>query len=223
MRTDQSVWSSKMFCMSSETPERPSPRERLLLAADRLFYEEGVSVGVDRILAESNVARASLYSTYGSKDELLRAYLQHRSQTGQATMLETLRTRWDTPREQIIGIFEMLTEWFEAPDYHGCPFINASAEAAPSLAIQDVRDHHRAWVRSLFADLARQAGASDPDGISAQLVLLYDGSMVCAQLDQSAQPGRAAQAAANVLLDARLHQKSYRPHGVRGERADGPS
>jgi AcrR family transcriptional regulator len=187
------------------TPERPSPRERLLQAADRLFYEEGVSsVGVDRILKESDVARASLYSTYGSKDQLLRAYLQNRSHGWQAVVAEALPTRWGTARDRIVGIFEMLTEWFQAPGYHGCPFINASAEAAPSSAIQDVRDDHRAWVRALFTGLARDAGAHDPEALSAQLVLLYDGSMAGAQLDRSAEPGRAAQAATAVLLQAAL-------------------
>jgi AcrR family transcriptional regulator len=194
-----------MDLVNPTTPERPSPRERLLEAADRLFYEEGVSsVGVDRILKESDVARASLYSTYGSKDQLLRAYLQNRSHGWQAAVAEALPTRWDTPGDRIVGIFEMLTEWFEAPGYHGCPFINASAEAGSNLAIQDVRDDHRAWVRALFTGLARDAGARDPDTLSAQLVLLYDGSMAGAQLDHSAEPGRAARSAATTLLDSAL-------------------
>jgi len=64
----------------------------------------------------------------------------------------------------------------------------------------DQQDEPRAWVRELFAGLAREAGAADPDGLSAQLVLLYDGSMVGAQLDRSAAPGTAAQAAAAALL-----------------------
>ena len=184
------------------TPERPLPRARLLEAADRLFYEEGIcTVGVDRILKDADVARASLYSTYGSKDELLRAYLQRRSQDWQAFVAEVLPPRWDTPRERILGIFELLTEWFAAPGYHGCPFINASAETAAESAIQAVRDAHRAWVRDLFTELGRQAGAADPDALSAQLVLLYDGSMVGAQLDRSASPGHAAQAAAAALLE----------------------
>jgi len=148
-----------MDVVSPAAPERPSPRERLLQAADRLFYEEGVhSVGVDRILRDADVARASLYSTYGSKDQLLRAYLQNRSHGWQALVAEALPTRWDTARDRIVGIFEMLTEWFAAPGYHGCPFINASAEAGSNLAIQDVRDDHRAWVRAVFTGLARDAG-----------------------------------------------------------------
>lgn len=194
-----------IYAMNPDAAARPGPRQRLLDAADHLFYEEGVcSVGVDRLLKESDVARASLYSAYGSKDELLRAYLQHRSQSWQAAVAETLPKRWNTARERIIGIFEMLTEWFEAPGYHGCPFINASAEAAPSLTIQDVRDEHRAWVRSLFVELTRQAGAVEPEAVASQLVLLYDGSMAGAQLDRSAEPGRAAQTAAAILLDAAL-------------------
>ena len=180
---------------------RPAPRERLLEAADELFYEEGIcSVGVDRVLKRADVARASLYTSYGSKEELVRAYLQRRSDAWQAHVAEVLPQRWDTPRERIVGIFELLTEWFMAPGYNGCPFINASAEATSQEAVEEVRDRHRAWVRSLFEALGREAGAGDPAALSAQLVLLYDGSMVGAQLDHSAAPGAAAQAAAAALL-----------------------
>ena len=189
--------------MPLDTPERPSPRERLLEAADRLFYEQGVcTVGVDRILKDADVARASLYTAYGSKEELVRAYLQRRSENWQATVAEVLPERWGTPRERIVGIFTLLTEWFATPGYRGCPFINASAEAGAGAAVEEVRDRHREWVRGLFAGLARAAGAGDPDTLSAQLVLLYDGSMVGAQLDHSTAPGTAAQAAAAALVDA---------------------
>ena len=189
--------------MTPPTADRPSPRERLLAAADHLFYEQGVcSVGVDRILKEADVARASLYTTYGSKEDLVRAYLQGRSEGWQATVAEVLPARWATPRDRIVGIFTLLTEWFAAPGYNGCPFINASAEAASGHAVEEVRDRHRAWVRDLFAGLAGEAGVADRDALSAQLVLLYDGAMVGAQLDASSAPGHAAQAAAAALVDA---------------------
>src|SRR6185436_13575572 len=109
--------------------------------------------------------------------ELVKAYLRRRSEGWQALVAETLPSRWRTPRTRIVGVFEMLTEWFDVPGYHGCPFINASAEAPNDPAVQEVRDQHRAWVRELFAGLGREAGARDPDALSAQLVLLYDGSM----------------------------------------------
>ncbi len=182
---------------------RPAPRDRLLEAADELFYEEGIcSVGVDRILKRADVARASLYTTYGSKDELVRAYLQRRSDAWQAYVAEVLPERWSTPAERIVGIFALLTEWFMAPGYNGCPFINASAETSSQTAVEEVRDRHRAWVRSLFEGLGREAGVRDPGALSEQLVLLYDGSMVGAQLDRSPAPGAAAQAAAAALLSA---------------------
>jgi AcrR family transcriptional regulator len=193
--------------MPTPASNNPAPRERLLAAADRLFYEEGIAtVGVDRILKQSDVARASLYSTYGSKDELIRAYLEARSQGWQALVAEVLPVRWDNARDRILGIYELLTEWFGAPGYRGCPFINASAEAASSQAVETVRDHHRAWVRTLFTDLTRDAEAEDPDALAAQLVLLYDGAMVGAQLDNSAAPGRAAAAAAATLVDTAIRR-----------------
>ena len=183
--------------------DRLPPRDRLLAAADELFYEQGIcTVGVDRILGTADVARASLYTTFGSKEELVRAYLQARSERWQATVAEVLPQRWDTARERIVGIFELLTEWFATPGFNGCPFINASAEASSTGAVREVRDRHRAWVRELFEELAREAGARDPTALSAQLVLLYDGSMVGAQLDASTAPGAAAQAAAAALLSA---------------------
>ena len=189
--------------MSSVATDRPGPRQRLLAAADRLFYEEGVcTVGVDRILQEAGVARASLYSTYGSKDQLIRAYLEGRSESWQALVAEALPARWDNPRDRILGIFELMTEWFATPGYSGCPFINASAEAAADDAVSEVRDRHRAWVRALFSRLGREAGAADPEALSAQLVLLCDGSMVGAQLDHSAAPGQVALTAAATLIDA---------------------
>jgi len=145
---------------------------------------------------------ASLYPAYGSKEELVRAYLQRRSQEWQATVRDVLPSRWQNPRDQIDGVFELLTEWFATPGYRGCPFINASAEAGSGGAVQEVRDAHRAWVRELFAGLAREAGARDPDALSAQLVVLYDGAMVGAQLDRSPAAGEAARAAAAALIDA---------------------
>ena len=189
--------------MPTPRADQPGPRERLLATADRLFYEEGIStVGIDRVLKDAGVARASLYSTYGSKDALVRAYLQRRSESWQGFVRDVLPARWDTPRERLLGIFTLLTEWFEVPGYHGCPFINASAETPTDHAVAGVRDGHREWVRGLFAELGREAGAADPERLAAQLVLLYDGAMVGAQLDRSVAPGETARLAAAALLDA---------------------
>jgi AcrR family transcriptional regulator len=194
--------------LTTAGPTRPAPRERLLAAADRLFYEEGVcTVGIDRILEEADVARASLYSTYGSKDELIRAYLQKRSEDWRALVAEALPTRWDNPRDRMLGIFELMAEWFNTPDYRGCPFINASAEAAVTDVVSEVCDFHREWLRDLFSRLGKEVGLEDPEGLSAQLVLLCDGAMVGAQLDKSIPPGQAALSAAGALIDAATRRR----------------
>jgi AcrR family transcriptional regulator len=185
------------------TNHRPGPRDRLLAAADQLFYEEGVrSVGVDRVIKGADVARASLYSAFGSKEELIKAYLEQRSAQWQAHVAEVLPERWKTPAERLLGVFDLLGEWFAAPGYHGCPFINASAEARPGSPVEAVSDAHRGWVRALFAGLGGDAGARQPEALADQLILLYDGAMVGAQLDRSAAPAQAARAAAAALLAA---------------------
>src|ERR1700761_1672584 len=85
------------------TARRPSARERLLDAADELFYEEGIHiVGIDRVIEKAGVAKASLYSTFGSKDELVRAYLTRRYQRRRAR-IETWVDRYDDPRARLLG------------------------------------------------------------------------------------------------------------------------
>jgi len=130
----------------------------------------------------ADVARASLYTAFGSKDELI----ERRSSEWRTYVEATLAHRWAAPRERLLGVFELLGEWFAAPGYRGCPFINASAEARPGGAIEAVTDAHRAWVRGLFAGLAGEAGAAEPEAVGDHLILLYDGAMVAAQLDRSA-------------------------------------
>src|SRR5271155_2524564 len=101
---------------------RPSARERLLAAADELFYNEGVhTVGIDRIIEQAGVAKASLYNTYGSKDELVRAYLETRHHSVAERITEAV-DRYDTPRERLLAVFEGQAELFAQPDYRGCAF-----------------------------------------------------------------------------------------------------
>lgn len=187
----------------SAAAARPSARQRLLDAADGLFYAEGVcSVGIDRVIAEAGVAKASLYNAFGSKDELVRSYLAGRSAGWREHVARELPVRWETPSERLLGVFDLLGEWFAAPGYHGCPFINANAEARPGSGVEGVSDEHRAWVRFLFSGLAADAGVKDPDGLARRLSLLYDGSMVAAQLDHNAAAGGLAREAAAALLAA---------------------
>src|SRR4030081_2704039 len=109
--------------------DRLTARERLLDAADELFYAEGVHVvGIDRIIERAGVAKASLYSTFGSKDELIRAYLATRH-TARKTRIEKKLALCASPRERLLAIFDVLGELVAEPRYRGCAFLRPSAAA----------------------------------------------------------------------------------------------
>lgn len=183
-------------------PDRLSARERLLAAADELFYEEGVHiVGIDRVIERAGVAKATLYSAFGSKDELIRAYLQRRHERRQERITKGL-ARYDNPRDRLLGVFDVLAELAADTGFRGCAFHNASAESASGGAVEEVSDATRAWTRALFVDLARDAGATDPAGLAAQLVLLYDGATTGARMDRNPRVPVVARAAAEILLEA---------------------
>ncbi len=187
---------------TTDRTDQRSARDRLLQAADELFYAEGVhTVGIDRVIAHAGVAKASLYNTFGSKDELVRAYLMHRHGQRQVRITRNI-ARYDTPRERLLGVFDALDEVFADPTFRGCAFLNASAESPAGSAAVQVCDLSRGWVRQVFTDLAREVGVPDPWALAQQLVLLYDGSTASAQLDHDRSAAAAARAAAAVLLDA---------------------
>src|ERR1700674_5962659 len=167
------------------TPARlVSARDRLLDAADELSYAEGVHVvGVDRIVDRAGVAKASLYSIFGSKDELVRAYLE-RHFRGRQQRIASILAAYDTPRERLLGVFSEVEELLAGSQFRGCRFIRATAESRLGDASEVVSEEYRAWLRSLFTDLAQAAGASNAKQLGRQLALIYDGAAVAARLDE---------------------------------------
>jgi AcrR family transcriptional regulator len=179
---------------------RPSARERLLAAANELFYNEGVhTVGIDRIIEQAGVAKASLYNTFGSKEELVRAYLEGRH-ASMARRITRVVDTYDTPRERLLAVFEAQAEVSARPDYRGCAFARASAECHPGDLVEQATLAYRQWVRELLTELAAQAGAAEPGALARQLHLLYDGTAQGARTDPGA--AAAARTAAATLLDA---------------------
>ncbi len=190
---------------------RLSARDRLLAAADDLFYAEGVHVvGIDRIVERAGVAKASLYSTFGSKDELVRAYLENHFRRRQSR-IATILAGYKTPRERLLGVFAEVEELLAGSQFRGCRFIRATAESRPGDASEVVAEEYRAWLRSLFTDLAKAAGASNAKQLGRQLALLYDGAAVAARLDQDrVGAAKAVRSAAVALLDAAIAPKRRR-------------
>ena len=194
--------------MKSQT--KPSARERLLAAAGELFYAEGVhTVGIDRVIEHAGVAKASLYNTFGSKDELVRAYLEGRHANTAARITRALGG-YNTPRDRLLGVFEAQGDLFAEPGFRGCAFVSASAES-PNDVVESAAVSYRGWVRGLLTDLAREAGVPDPGGLARQLHLIYDGASLSARMDHDPSAAVAARAAAGALLDAALGAADIRP------------
>ncbi|QIZ01151.1 TetR/AcrR family transcriptional regulator [Streptomyces sp. S1D4-11] len=181
---------------------KPSPRERLLAAADELFYAEGVqTVGIDRIIERASVAKATLYNAYGGKEQLIRAYLDARLD-GTTARTNQVIERYSAPRERLLAVFDAQAELFAQSDFHGCAFAMAGAEAPSGGLIEQAVDEYRAWLLDLLTALAAEAGAPDPAALGVQLRLLHDGAGLTARMDRSVAAAIAARAAAAALLDA---------------------
>lgn len=175
-------------------------RERLLETADRLFYAEGVqTVGIDRIVEESGVAKASLYKHFGSKQALIAAYLErrHAATAGRIAVATAAAT---TPRERILAVFSSQARTYARPDFRGCAFAAADAEAERGGLVDTTVQQYRSWIRGLFRDLGRDAGAHDPDLLAVQLQALYDGAALAA--GNGTPLGETIRTAAGTLLDA---------------------
>jgi AcrR family transcriptional regulator len=179
---------------------RATARERLLAAADELFYENSINtVGIDRIIEHAGVAKASLYDCFGSKDELIRAYLEARSLARQTRINEWI-ARYDTSQKKMLGVFELLGELSSRPGYKGCAFMRARADDSASDKVKVASNQSRAFMLGLFASLAREANAADPEKLAPQLLLLYDGASVAAHLDGNHNAASLAREVAAQLL-----------------------
>src|ERR1700709_1925445 len=176
----------------------PSPRERLLAAADELFYNEGIhTVGIDRIIDKAGVAKGSLYYNFEGKDDLVRAYLlgRHASWSAQVDRAVAEAT---TPEDRVLAVFDELGNLFAKPDFRGCSFMNAVAEAQPGSPEVLAAANLRAWVHDLFTGLIDALDVDDATELGKQLVVLYDGAVATAQMDATAEPAKTARKLAQM-------------------------
>jgi AcrR family transcriptional regulator len=181
-----------------------SPRDRLLQAASELFYAGGVqSVGIDRVIERAGVAKASLYSTFGSKEGLVCAYLNARHDETLARLRSAVAATED-PIERLLAVFDAQARLFHTPDFHGCAFTAAATEAPSGGRIDAAAQSYRHDIRVLFNELAVASGVPDPELLASQLQLVYDGGGLAANLDKNPEIATAARAAASALIATAL-------------------
>jgi AcrR family transcriptional regulator len=175
--------------MPEQTAKRPSPRERLLAACDELFYRDGVhSTGIDAVIEKAGVAKGSLYYIFGGKDELVAAYLRGRLERWRQRV-EAAQSGADDPDAKILAVFDAIADDVSLPEYRGCPFHNAAAEAPVGEAQQLAIKEYRAWLRRSFLQLAADTGISDSEALADALIVLYDGALATTG---TAEPARNA-------------------------------
>ncbi|WP_277207244.1 TetR/AcrR family transcriptional regulator [Isoptericola croceus] len=176
-------------------------RDRVVQAADELFYARGVqAVGMDAVREAAGVPLKRIYAMFASKEELLVAVLQHRRESW-AAGIAAASERATTARERILAIFDFLDAWFREPTFRGCAFINTFGEMGPGSAaaaavVRDQKDDFGEYVARLVSD----AGA--PAWLAPQLTLLAEGAQTTAAISGDTTMARHARAAAETLLDA---------------------
>src|SRR5256886_15245854 len=139
--------------MTLKTLLRQSARERLLAAADQLFYAEGVHVvGVDRIAERAGVTKATLYNTFGSKEELVRAYLEQHMRRRQERIARILAAN-DSPRKRIVGIFAEVEDLLAGAGVRGGRVIIATGGGRPGGARRNGARGEPSRLRTLVTDL----------------------------------------------------------------------
>ncbi|MER8223566.1 TetR/AcrR family transcriptional regulator [Streptomyces sp. NPDC094143] len=186
---------------SPADPQRPA-RERILLAAADLFGRHGLrAVGVDRVIAESGVAKATLYAHFSSKDELSATYLRNVDSLWAGKLREAAQAAGEDPRDQLVGMFEAVKGAWRRHGFRGCAFINATAESEPGSLPYQVAVAHKKAVHAWVRELAVAARADDPDVLARQLTLLIDGSLVAGRTGDGEAAAAAAADAAAVLVE----------------------
>src|SRR5579859_3210124 len=157
-------------------------RDRILATASRLFYQEGLrATGIDRIIAESGVAKMSFYRHFPSKADLVRAFLEARHRAWMNWFADAVERRAET--QGFSALAGALGEWFAQPDFRGCAFINTVAETGRDfpLAVQHKRD-----LASFVEAFAQRLRLPSPDRLAAKAMIVIEGAIVRAQMGEIA-------------------------------------
>ncbi|MET7895904.1 TetR/AcrR family transcriptional regulator [Streptomyces mirabilis] len=183
------------------TEAKPSPRERLLEAVATLTYRDGVGIGVDALCKAAGVSKRSMYQLFESKDELLAASLEERASAYVLTLLPAADDN-RSPRERILHVFDQLASQAGAPDFQGCRYLAVQIELKDqNHPASRVAHRVKEDLTAFFRAEAEQGGASDPDLLARQLILVFDGASARAGIKADTPTGLIAPTV-TTLLDA---------------------
>jgi AcrR family transcriptional regulator len=187
------------------TVRTSAARQRILDTAFGLFYAHGPrGVGVDTVIADAGVAKATFYHHFPRKDDLVVAYLDSVDRVWLGQLQAAAAAAGDDPRDQLVGMFDALATAARRPGYHGCAFLNTAAESQAAGRVHARAVEHKSHVLAWVAGLAGHAGLRDADLLATQLTVLLDGGLAAGVLgaEPGARAAAAARAAARTLVDA---------------------
>ena len=173
-------------------------RERILEAAARLFYQRGIrAVNVDTVAQEASLTKVTLYKYFRSKDSLVASCLHMLDDRFFSWFVHEVEGRSQDPGERLLAVFDVLDHWFQRESFRGCAFINATVELAdPSHPAYEAVLSHKRRSRDYFHELAVAAGLDDPDDVSDQWMLLTEGAIVTALVEDDRNAAKRARRAA---------------------------
>ncbi|MFI1564452.1 TetR/AcrR family transcriptional regulator [Streptomyces sp. NPDC020490] len=178
-------------------------RRHILAVATDLYYRHGIrAVGMDLVVKESGVGNATVYRQFPTKDALATAYVQGRADAWFERMREAT-DRFDDPQEKLLAIFTLVAENTRLPTFRGCPMLNTHTEFPdPEHPANRVSVVHKQEVRDWLRDLAVAAGASDPEQLADELLLVLNGAYATAAVLGPEGPARRTEELARRIIQA---------------------
>ena len=181
---------------------RPNKREELLQKALEAFNRHGFqAAGMDLLVRETGISKTSMYKHFDTKDDLILAVLELRDAQFRDWLVRRMQALGETPIARILALYDVLEEWFAKPDFKGCMFIRAAAEFQDKT--HPIRQHsarHKQQIEDMLKGLVIEAGLDNPGLLARQLVLLKEGAIIAAHVQQSPTAAADAKTAARVVL-----------------------
>ncbi|ASU79048.1 TetR/AcrR family transcriptional regulator [Actinopolyspora erythraea] len=174
---------------------------KVLEAAHTLFHSKGIhAVGVDTLAARAEVTKTALYANFGSKDQLVVAYLRERDRLWQQ-QVDRITVEHDSPRDRVLAVFDAYDVWLAHDGWRGCAFLNAAAEYPdPGHPVREVIRHHKQGLRNYLRAQVQRIDAARQEDLCAQLVILLEGAVATSVVEQAPRPIRDARGLADALL-----------------------
>lgn len=177
--------------------QRGPARDRIVAVATRLFYRHGIrAVGIDTVIEQAGVAKTTLYKHFRSKDELIAECLTRLDERYFQWFEAEVSRRASEPAAQLVAVFDVLDEWFQSTDFRGCAFINAAVELEREHPARRAITHHKRRSRQLFDRLLAQLDAAPAEELSDHLMLLMEGAIVTALVEEDWDAAQRARTAA---------------------------